>query len=336
LKERSHGRLRLALPWLGPALGADAPEGEVRLRTPAGEWLVARGDSGRRNAGPWREWLLADLEAGGEMLRHCPAGPCLRALHTAAVPEGTWGCARPVHLITAIDHLQLAHGRLVIDAAESARLIGDVNGHLEGRGMRLHVSGASADWQLECAEPLECTSVEPDDASGRNLRELMPGGRDGARVRSLMNEMQMLLHEHPVNTARAMRGLPVINSLWLWGIGSVGKVSPSHLPPLYTDDAWLAGLWRLHGAVAQSVDEFAAAGLPGMEALVACSSMPGSDPAAALTSVESACFAPAMDRLLHRANTGISMLLGDRTVALDGRARYRVWRRRRPLSEALG
>jgi len=336
LKERSHGRLRLALPWLGPALRAAAPEGGVRLRTPAGEWLVARGDSARRNAGPWREWLLADREAGGEMLRHCPAGPCLRALHTAAVPEGTWGCARPVHLLTAIDHLQLAHGRLVIDAAESARLIGDVNGHLEGRGMRLHVSGASADWQLECAEPLACTSVEPDDASGRNLRELMPGGRDGARVRSLMNEMQMLLHEHPVNTARAVRGLPVINSLWLWGIGSVGKVSPSHLPPLYTDDAWLAGLWRVHGAVAQSVDEFAAAGPSGMEALVACASMPGSDPAAALTSVESACFAPAMDRLLRRANTGISMLLGDRTVALDGRARYRIWRRRRPLSEVLG
>jgi hypothetical protein len=336
LKERSQGRLRIALPWLESALGAEATEGRVRPRMPAGEWLVARGDSGRRDAGPWREWLLVDLEAGGEPLRHCPAGPCVRALHTAAVPEGTWGCARPVHLLTAIDHLQLAGGRIVIDAAESARLIGDINGHLEGSGLRLHGSGASGDWQLECSQPLECTSVEPEDAFGRNLRDLMPGGRDGARVRSLMNEIQMLLHEHPVNTARTGRGLPVINSIWLWGIGSVGKVSRSRLPPLYTDDAWLAGLWRVHGAAAQSLNEFAAAGVAGMEALVAGASMPGSDPAASLSIVESACFAPARDRLLQRAVAGISLLLGDRTVAVDGRARYRIWRRRRSLSEAPG
>jgi hypothetical protein len=335
LKERGQGRLRLALPWLECAPDVDAPEGQPLPRTPAGEWLVARGESSPAGVRAWREWLLGDLDAGSDLLRACAAGPCLRSLHAAAAPEGTWGCARPVHLLTAIDHLQLAPGRLVMDEAESARLASDINRHLEGSGFRLHVSGGSGDWQLECTQALECTSVEPDDASGRNLRDLMPGGRDGARVRSLVNEIQMLLHEHPVNTARAERRQPAINSVWLWGIGSLAKVSPADLPPLYTDDAWLAGLWRLHGAAARPLDEFAAGGEAGQDALVACASVPGGDLASALEFAEATCFLPAKARLVQGTTAMISMLLGDQKVAVDGRARYRFWRRRRPLAEAL-
>ena len=222
-----------------------------------------------------------------------------------------------------------------IDEAESARLVGDINRHLEGSGFRLHDSGAGGDWQLECAQPLECTSVEPDRAFGRNLRDLMPGGRDGARVRSLVNEIQMLLHDHPVNLARSERRQPAINCVWLWGIGRLGKVLPADLPPLYTDDAWLAGLWRLHGAAARSLGEFAAADEAGKDMLVACASAPGGDSRTALAFAEATCFAPAQARLVQRATAMISMLLGDRAVAVGSRARYRFWRRRRPLSEAL-
>jgi hypothetical protein len=335
LKLRGQGRLRIALPWLDCGPDADLPEAEERPRTPAGEWLVARGGSGPVAVRPWREWLLGDLDPGGDMLRACAAGPCIRSLQTVAPPEGTWGLARPVHLLTAIDHLQLAPGRLVLDKDESARLVGDINRHLEGRGFRLHFSGANDDWLLECAQLLECTSVEPDGAFGRNLRDLMPGGRDGARIRSLVNEIQMLLHEHPVNAARSERRQPAINSVWLWGIGSLGKVSPVHLPLLYTDDAWLAGLWHLHGAAARSLDEFAGAGEAEKDALVACANAPSGDPGTALAFAEAKCFVPAKARLVQGATAMISMLLGDQAVAVGIRARYRFWRRRRPLSEAL-
>ena len=120
MKERGQGRLRLALPWLECAPEAHTPELQTLPRAPAGEWLVARGESGPVEVRPWREWLLGDLDvAGSDLLRTCAPGPCVRSLRTAAPPVGTWGCARPVHLLTAIDHLQLAPGRLVIDEAES-------------------------------------------------------------------------------------------------------------------------------------------------------------------------------------------------------------------------
>jgi len=335
LKQRGQGRLRIALPWLECAPDVDMPEAAERPRAPAGEWLVARGETSPVDVHSWREWLLDDLDAGGDMLRDCAAGPCGRSLHTAAPAVGAWGCARPVHLLAAIDHLQLAPGRVVLDEDESARLVGDINRHLEGSGFRLHVSGANDDWLLECAQPLECTSVEPDDASGRNLRDLMPGGRDGARVRSLVNEIQMLLHEHPVNAARSERRQPAINSVWLWGIGSLGKVLPASLPPLYTDDAWLAGLWHLHGTAARSLDEFAGAGEAGKDALVACASAPRGDSGPSLAFAEKTCFVPARARLLQRSSAMISLLLGDRTVEVSSRARFRFWRPQRPLSEAL-
>jgi hypothetical protein len=183
-------------------------------------------------------------------------------------------------------------------------------------------------------QPLECTSVEPADALGRNLRDLMPAGRDGARVRSLVNEIQMLLHEHPVNSARLERRQPAINSVWLWGIGRLEKVMPVNLPTLYTDDAWLAGLWRLHGPAARSLEEFAGVGEAGTDTLVACASAPGGDAGTNLAFVEAACFAPAKTHLLRGSTAMISLLLGDRTFAVNSRARYRFWRRRRPLSEA--
>jgi hypothetical protein len=150
-----------------------------------------------------------------------------------------------------------------------------------------------------------------------------------------VNEIQMLLHEHPVNAARLERRQPAINSVWLWGIGSLGKVLPAGLPPLYTDDAWLAGLWRLHGTAARSLAEFADAAEAGEDTLVACASAPRGDSGPALAFAEKTCFVPARARLLQGSSAMIALLIGDRTVAVSSRARYRFWRRQRPLSEAL-
>jgi hypothetical protein len=131
------------------------------------------------------------------------------------------------------------------------------------------------------------------------------------------------------------RGQPAINSVWLWGIGRLGRLLQVELPSLYTDDEWLTGLWRLHGGAARPLDEFAAAGDAAKDTLVACANAPGVDPGIALAFVETSCFAPARARLLQRSTATISMLLGNQTVAVGSHARYRFWRRRRPLSEAL-
>ena len=332
---RAQGRLRLALPWLGAVLEAAAAEGLPAARAPAAEWLVARGGARPAPGRSWRDWLVTGTGAGPGLLQGFPAGPCLRALHAGGSPGGTWACARPVHLLTAIDHLQLARGDVAIGSDESTALLGDLNRHLDGRGFRFHATGAADDWQLECAEPVDCSSVPPDEAEGRNLRELMPGGRDGARVRSLMNEIQMLLHEHPVNLERAARRRPAINSLWLWGFGQLQGASTGDLPTLYTDDAWLAGAWRLHGASGRSLEEFAVSGPSGGDLLVAWSRPPAGSIDVALAEIDRCCFAPSLTALRSGTVLAVDFLIGERVFEVDALARLRFWRRGKPLVELI-
>jgi len=56
---------------------------------------------------------------------------------------------------------------------------------------------------------------------------------------ALMNEIQMLWHDHPVNRAREADGLPVVNAAWPWP-----RPQQAPLPRIASDDAlvcWLAG-----------------------------------------------------------------------------------------------
>jgi hypothetical protein len=332
----ARGRLRLALPWLEAALEATVAEGAPAARSPALEWLVARGRVSRVSRAAWREWLLGTTGTGSELLRCCPAGPSVRALRAGGRPEGTWACARPVHLLTAIDHLQLAAGSANLDVGQASALVGDINRHFAGRGFRFHAAGAGEDWQLECAEAVECSSVEPEGVAGRSVRGLMPAGRDGARICSLMNEIQMLLHDHPVNQERAARGLAAVNSLWLWGFGRLVEAPSAKLPTLVTDDAWLSGIWRLHGADLRALEEDSAVGPGGgADLLLAWSSSPVTDPEKALAEAERRCFAPALTALRSGAVGGVEVLLGEHACSVDSVARRRFWRRRKPLAEVL-
>ncbi|MCJ7451344.1 MAG: hypothetical protein MUO39_02575 [Steroidobacteraceae bacterium] len=338
--ERGQNRLRVVLPWLEPALGAAAIEGRACARVPAAEWLLARGRSNPVQDIPWREWLLAPVAARTDLLRRCPAGPAGRANSTGRPPEGTWACARPVHLATAIEHLRLAPEDVEVQAGESSALLEDINRHLEGRGLRLHAQAGWVDWQLECDEPIECGSVEPELAAGRSIRDLMPGGRDGARVRALMNEIQMLLHEHPVNQDRAGHGRPAINTLWLWGFGRFEETDEVSLPMLYTDDAWLSGIWRLNGMQSEPLDELAKGfDAGGGQVLVAGSRPPGDSLSGnglidALAQAERSCFAPALAALRSGIVSGVDLLLGGRAYAVERSARFKFWRRAHPLAGA--
>ena len=70
----------------------------------------------------------------------------------------------------------------------------------------------------------------------------MPGGSAGPKLRRLMTELQMLLHEHPVNLRRQARGAAPINALWLWGAGQLDLVSMQYAQKLFGDGDYVRGL----------------------------------------------------------------------------------------------
>jgi len=326
-------RLRVALPWLDRALLESGANTDRRL--PDTEWLLARATR-RGVAHDWREWLLEGTSLGPGLLERFPPGPCLRAARGGMRPAGVWACAAPVHLVAALDHLRLAEpAPLPLEAQESRDLVADLNERLAGRGFTLHDSAGS--WLCECPAGLDCAAPEPAVAIGRNLREMMPSGRDAARVIAWVNELQMVLHEHPLNSRRAARGQPRVNSVWLWGFGVAGTPGGTPRDVLLTDDEWLAGLWRLHGAdpveparLGTVLDGHAQSLRVGLASTRWADSID-----AALEAIELRLAGPLRSAIEARTVTGVSILCGDVVREFGRGSRWRIWRRPRPLRELL-
>lgn len=324
------------MPGLADSVAWLAAQGEG-VRLPATEWLVARGRARPSELTGWRDWLLAGAGLGDDVLERFPAGPCASVTGHGQPAAGPWARAEPVHLLTALDHLQLAAPvPLPLEATESAELLATLNDHLAGTGFRLHAT-TDGSWLCACPAGLDCATVEPSTAVGRNLREWLPTGRDASRVRALVNELQMLLHEHPVNEQRATRGLPAVNSVWLWGVGVAGTPAAAAKGVLVTDDAWLAGLWRLHGGRVRPVGEFAEVlAEEGGDVRVGCGPMiAGAAAADVLRSIEERVLAPARAALAATGADRVLLHAGRQSFDVTPGARWAFWRRPRPLAEVL-
>ena len=327
----SPGRVRMALPWLQAAL-AEAEASATLPPLAALQWLAGRGRFDRCTGTPWREWLLEPV-AGPDVLQAAPAGPTVAACRGHSVDgAGTWCLAQPVHLAAGLDHLRLAPLRTATPSDdEAAALVATIGAHFRADGLRV-VDRWRGAWLLHLDANIECVTQSPETVVGHNVHEHMPSGRDGARVRSLLNEIQMLLHEHPVNVQRERaRQLPV-NGWWLWGFGRTapGRSIAAAGWNLRTDDAWLRAVWGEHASCGLESEASSAAttgALAQGDTLIALSEPPGLDAVASLVHLESVWLAPISAQVRAGTIDRMELHTGDRTLALDGLARWRFWRR---------
>lgn len=131
-----------------------------------------------------------------------------------------WLRADLAHLQMQRDSLSLTEPTPVpIDASQLASLVTSLNGHFQqDLNMRFEQGRSGACYLRLLKDPQIKTSV-PSVAVGRSIFEHMPQGGTSAQWRACLNEIQMLLHAHPLNMRRESAGLPVINSIWLSGGG---------------------------------------------------------------------------------------------------------------------
>jgi hypothetical protein len=87
----------------------------------------------------------------------------------------------------------------------------------------------------------------------------LPQGAEGRRWRAVLTEIQVLLHQHPLNAERRTRGLPPVNSLWLWGGGRLPARVSSAFNGVAGDDLLLQALARRAGVAVAARSEAAAA-----------------------------------------------------------------------------
>jgi hypothetical protein len=109
-------------------------------------------------------------------------------------------------------------------------------------------------------------SPDPEDILGDDLEAHLPGGRDAPKWRRLLNESQVVLHNHVVNAARTARGALPANTLWFWGGGRMPALARDWRASMTTDRV-AGALARAAGAVRFEPDALPKVELP---ALVEC------------------------------------------------------------------
>ena len=223
---------------------------------------------------PALDALLARMRpAGGiEAEDGCPATPLeialARAHHLpgepgrvpwAAFESGIVGtpCAwlRPCHWQLGMDHARLMGGdELALTEAESRALLAAAQPLLADDGVTIGYAQPGA-WLArgELLRGLRVWSLRralqhPSTGSRRGpvMRDMLP--QAPARLRRLQSELEMLLHDHPVNAARENAGRPTVNALWIDGAGALDALPPPNarvlIEPALPGDGGLAQLRR--------------------------------------------------------------------------------------------
>jgi hypothetical protein len=160
-----------------------------------------------------------------------PQDTCLEGLagvrHGLAPP---WWRLTPCHLHLGLDHAILVDpGQLELAADEAAALAQAVAPLFDAAGLALRWPTPDAWFAL--GAPWELRAWPWTLASGRNVIAWQPAGPAARAWRRLLTEVQMSWHDHPVNAARAARGLRPVNALWLDGFVTRLPAARAAAPP---------------------------------------------------------------------------------------------------------
>jgi hypothetical protein len=160
--------------------------------------------------GPWAAWQTA---AGGEDAARAQA----------------W--ITPCHWQVGMDQVVMHNpADLQLDDTQSQALLLAMQPYLQADG--LHVRWHDAlHWHASGPLIEDLRTASADRVIGANVKPWITDGRWPPALRRLQSEMQMLLYTHPVNDARAERGLSPVNSFWVHGAGRCSAARPADAAP---------------------------------------------------------------------------------------------------------
>jgi hypothetical protein len=291
----------------------------------------------------WRPWL-AERVGCADLAKEAPASIAARCCN-ALKPGAVW-LATPVHCSASLASVHLEHrGLLKLSAVELAALAADFGKVFEGSEFAL-LALAGGGFLLTGPAMGDTQGSEPARAVGMSIAAALP---QAPALRRLGAEIEIWLHEHPVNSARSARGELPVTGLWLWG-GGIPAPGPRKAARAsvasdraYGSDPYLSGLWCARGGEAQALPESIAA----VEAaparcsviLIELAELLTADRRAslgdALALLDARWLAPAAAHLARGAMHSLTVIANDRCLTLARRDFLKLWRRARPGLAAL-
>jgi len=212
--------------------------------------LLARAD--RLDDGPRERlaMLAAAFEGTGEQL---PAAALVREHLARDAGEAAWLNADPAWVQPDMNGVRLmACGSLSLQPDEAQACAQLLQPAFAEAGLQLEVT-APNHWQLRLPPDVRLPDfAAPEQALGEDLYQHLPQGAEGRPWRVLLNEVQVLLHQHPLNAARQARGLPPVNSVWWWGAGRLPSALRSAFAGVVGNDVLLRALAAHAGVPGQA------------------------------------------------------------------------------------
>ena len=229
--------LELVVPALLPA-----QELPPIKRMPALELLLARGRGSKGTRGSLESWLCRAF--GLDDSDPVPAGALTAYAHGLDPGDDHWLRADPIHLRADRNSLLLIPNQAFsIAAAEAQELAAALAPLLAGKYDLRAPSPGQWCLRIEGGAQGDAGERPPVDLAGANIDPHLPP----KQWLALLTELQMALYHSPVNTAREERGVPAINSLWLWGAGKLPAAANGPWHSVSAADPLALGLARLAG-----------------------------------------------------------------------------------------
>ncbi len=301
---------------------------------------AARFGGQRLGAGMARALGRSDRDSGGsptrqagrkaQLLRHFelipnhwPIAALTRQLDVGDAVGAFWLRADPAYVRPEINGVRLlACGESLVPTVEdSVALLPALRPLFGDAGFPLDAP-TPARWYLRLpAEAKPPRFAAPTEALGSDLFEHLPQGDGGRRWRSLANEAQVVLHNHPWNAKRVAQGKPPINCLWFWGGGILPDFVRTPHASIHADETQLR-------ALAHAADQGTLEALPVAFKQTDDDSLFDLRDARDLAALESDWLQPAFDALGKGELQRLVLDCEDgNAYALRSSQRWRFWRR---------
>lgn len=238
-KER---HLTLVVPALVSAAADEHFNGDLQRL----EWLLGRADNTVNQLTHSTDaclFRLFGVNNGPD--RDVPVAAVTRVIDMGVVDNAWWIRADPVHLMPQGDTLVLSAGDgLTISQDEADQLVREILDVFSDDGWILKAPRPDR-WYLQLIDAPDMLTTPVANVAGRDIYPALPAGKDGKKWHTVLNELQIMLHTSAVNVEREAKGLPAINSLWLWGGGRLPTLKENDWTRFWGEDATGSALARL-------------------------------------------------------------------------------------------
>ena len=234
----------------------------------------------------------------------------------------------PIHLHADPNKVLVYGGaRLDLSAADADALIMAIQREFPELACRRGISPNR--WYVD--RPPEVTGIAPSVhwLNGRSLTPFMPLAASERAWRHRLNDLQMVLHEQPVNQARVERGQLPVNGVWWFGAGTTPHNSRARCTQLIGNDVLVAGIARATGVAWQPRGTAQLTLQAPGETLVMAGNGFGEaadDPLISIADIEALWLPPLISAVRRRGLNRLILITASHRVELGWRKSLRTWR----------